>query len=183
MRRLPWRLASDELRVTGVEMERASPRGMTGKKASAPLPSAAPPPSPAGEGKNLWAHMLLACHPERAQRAEGSLKTICEKAKTALFAFSPYSGELHAERVKAARVYKPRAPKGAQREKTGRRVLRSISERRVVSPITAFRRQQPAEERVNIKQFLRVRKPRLSVSAPHLPHTCGSCRKGEGAAF
>ena len=74
MRRLPWRLASDELRVTGVEMERASPRGMTGKKASAPLPSAAPPPSPAGEGKNLWAHMLLACHPERAQRAEGSLK-------------------------------------------------------------------------------------------------------------
>ena len=114
MRRLPWRLASDELRVTGVEMERASPRGMTGKKASAPLPSAAPPPSPAGEGKNLWAHMLLACHPERAQRAEGFLKTICEKAKTALFAFSPYSGELHAERVKAARVYKPRAPKGAQ---------------------------------------------------------------------
>ncbi|HIX50492.1 MAG TPA: hypothetical protein H9851_04350 [Candidatus Borkfalkia faecavium] len=33
------------------------------------------------------------------------------------------------------------------------------------------------------KQFLRVRKPRLSVSAPHLPHTCGFCRKGEGAAF
>ena len=149
MRRLPWRLASDELRVTGVEMERASPRGMTGKKASAPLPSAAPPPSPAGEGKNLWAHMLLACHPERAQRAEGFLKTICEKAKTALFAFSPYSGELHAERVKAARVYKPRAPKGAafinreplkaaQREKTGRRALRSIRKRRVVSPITKF---------------------------------------------
>ena len=31
-------------------------------------------------------------------------------------------------------------------------------------------------------QFLRVRKPRLSVSAPNLPHTCGSCRKGEGCA-
>ena len=105
MRRLPWRLASDELRVTGVEMERASPRGMTGKKASAPLPSAAPPPSPAGEGKNLWAHMLLACHPERAQRAEGFLKTICEKAKTALFAFSPYSGELHAERVNLRGIF------------------------------------------------------------------------------
>ena len=38
----------------------------------------------------------------------------------------------------------------AQREKTGRRALRSIRERRVVSQITAFRRQQPAEERVSL---------------------------------
>ena len=33
------------------------------------------------------------------------------------------------------------------------------------------------------KRSLRVRKLRLSVSAPHLPHTCGSRRKGEAAAF
>ena len=33
--------------------------------------------------------------------------SILEKGKTTLLPFSPYSGELHAERVKAARVYKP----------------------------------------------------------------------------
>ena len=32
---------------------RASPRGVTEKKANAPLPSAAPPPSPKGEGKTF----------------------------------------------------------------------------------------------------------------------------------
>ena len=31
------------------------------------------------------------------------------------------------------------------------------------------------------KQFLRVRKPRLSVSALNLPHTCGYCGKSEFA--
>ena len=30
---------------------------------------------------------------------------------------------------------------------------------------------------------MRVRKPRFSESALHLPHTCGFCRKGEAAAF
>ena len=30
---------------------------------------------------------------------------------------------------------------------------------------------------------LRVRKPRFSESALHLPHTCGLCRKGEAARF
>ena len=48
-----------------------------------------------------------------AVRIEGSLKTILEKGKTALLPFSPYSEELHAERVKPPRVYQPRAPKGA----------------------------------------------------------------------
>ena len=38
---------------------------------------------------------------------------ILEKGKTTLLPFSPYSGELHAERVKPPRVYQPRAPKGA----------------------------------------------------------------------
>ncbi len=48
-----------------------------------------------------------------AVRIEGSLKTILEKGKTALLPFSPYSEELHAERVKPPRVYQSRAPKGA----------------------------------------------------------------------
>ena len=37
-------------------------------------------------------------------RDERSLKTILEKGKTTLLPFSPYSGELHAERVKPPRV-------------------------------------------------------------------------------
>ena len=40
-----------------------------------------------------------------AARIEGSLKTILEKGKTALLPFSPYSEELHAERVKPRHFY------------------------------------------------------------------------------
>ena len=40
-----------------------------------------------------------------AVRIEGSLKTILEKGKTALLPFSPYSEELHAERVKPPHFY------------------------------------------------------------------------------
>ena len=53
---------------------------MTERRANAPLPSASPTPSPKGEGEISIAPSTL------------------EKAKTALFAFSLYSEELHGER-------------------------------------------------------------------------------------
>ena len=57
------------------------------KEANAPLPSASPTPSPKGEGEISIALSTL------------------EKAKTALFAFSPCSGELREERVNLRGVF------------------------------------------------------------------------------
>ena len=62
----------------------------------------------------------------------------------------------------------------AQKEKTGRRALRSIRERRVVFQITENRRQQPAEIFVN--KILAQAKPRFCAGAPNLR---GSARAGK----
>ena len=65
----------------------AAPLRVTGKEAERPF-------SP---------FVILSEH-GAAVRAEGSLKIIREKAKTALFAFSPTSEELPAGKVKAGRI-------------------------------------------------------------------------------
>ena len=96
-------------------------------------------------------------------RVEGSLKIMLEKGKTTLLPFSPYSGELPAGKVNLRGVYK--------REPLNRRAKRKTP----IAPsckrgqwgflqITAFRRQQPAEERVNRISYISF--PITTASSP-----------------
>ena len=73
----------------------------------------------------------------------------------------------------------------AQRGETAASMARKFARQRTAGfplPHDFFFRQHERKSVNNANNFLRGRKPRLSVSAPHLPHTCGSCRKGEGGA-
>ena len=87
---------------------------------------------------------------------------ILEKAKITLFAFSPHSGELHAGKVKPRHFDKGVLLNMPRRGKL--RLLRPKGGQWGFLPLTAFRRQQPAEERVNCvssKEIVRTKASHL----------------------